>query len=54
MIVFEGPPLGYTVLWSVDVGAVVDPVASGFGARVINSVVVVDAIENCAGLNRER
>ena len=35
MVVYEAPSPGYAVLWSVGVGAVVVPVASHCGSRVI-------------------
>ena len=46
IIIFEAPPPGYDVLWSVGVGAAIAPVTSRIGSRFIASIVVTEAAKN--------
>ena len=52
MILFEEPPPGYAVLWSVSVGAAVAPFATRWSSRFIASFVIVDSAQtamDCLG-----
>ena len=52
MVTFEAPATRYDLLWSVGVGAAVDPVTSRLGSPFIASIVVTEVATNRLSLHR--